>query len=220
VILAPIDDDLTRTMLVYIFLNFPDWDYPFSKPRFALRDDSLELLNSPTIPPRAVFSRARVSDLPLVDYDIAFDAAQWRPRWYDASWLVRWLAARYPPWRPAPDSLSRSMSKVDVNRAILRRFLRAAAGDGVTPILAYLPSLSELALPTRPQTTGRALIEQVAAAMGIRHTDLTDALAAVDPARRRSTLGYRIHYSPEANGVIARQLAGLVRDVIGSRCGG
>jgi hypothetical protein len=220
VILAPIADDFTRTMVVYLFLNFPSWDYPFSKPRFAFRDGTLALLNSPPIPPAAVFSRKRVLDLPLIEYDIAFHPEQWRFHPYDHSLLARWLAARYPPWHAASDSVSDSMSEVAVNGAILRRFLDLAAADGVTPILAYLPSVSELQFPTAASNTGRVLLAEIAAERGVRHTDLTPPLETVDPARRRSTLGYRIHYSPLANQAIAQHLAGVVRAAMGQTCGG
>ena len=218
-ILAPIGNDFERTMLVYMFLNFPGWDYPFSKPRFALREGTAVLLNSPTIPPAAIFSRERVFDLPLIEYDIAFDPADWRFHPYDHSLLIRWLGARFRAWHTASDATDGSMNQAEVNRAILRRFLDMARADSVVPLLAYLPSTLESKFPTATPNMGRTLIAEIAAEAGVLHTDLTHTLRAVDPGRLASNLGYGIHYSPEANGAIAEHLAGLVLVAMGGKCG-
>jgi hypothetical protein len=46
-ILGFINHDLVRTLSVYSFVTFPEWGFPFSKPRYVLENDRLRLLSSP-----------------------------------------------------------------------------------------------------------------------------------------------------------------------------
>jgi hypothetical protein len=211
VILAPIQHDFLRTMTVYTFLAFPDWEIPFSKPRFVLRGGKLVLLNSPTMTPGAIFGHARVTDLPLIAYDPGYDLDEWwSPVWY-RSYLVRFLASRSPPLRNPPESADSSMRQSAVNRALLRRFVTETRADGAVPILARLPSTAEFAQEPGRFKISRQLIGEVGDAMGVRHTDLTEALSALDPSRLRATTGLAWHYSPEANRVVAEHFAGIIR---------
>ena len=49
VILGIINDDLSRTMGVYRFLKFLEWEMPFPKPRFVVRKNALVTLNLPRL---------------------------------------------------------------------------------------------------------------------------------------------------------------------------
>jgi hypothetical protein len=217
VILAPIQHDFLRTMTVYTFLAFPDWDYPFSKPRFVLRGRDLVLLNSPTMPPGAIFAHERVTDLPLIEYDVGYDPSEWRMRPWDRSYLVRFLASRFPPLRSPPESADSSMRESAVNRAVLRRFVDLVGADGAVAILARLPSPTELLdQPATRFKISRQLIDEVAEEAHVRHTDLSDALRVVDPAHLRATTGRAWHYSPEANRVVAERFAAMVREILGA----
>src|SRR5262245_45274320 len=82
VILSIIDDDLRRTMCVYAFLCFQDSELPFPKPRFVVNADSLLLLSGPLPTPESLFVRSSLTDLPLVEYDPAFEPTEWQTHSY------------------------------------------------------------------------------------------------------------------------------------------
>jgi hypothetical protein len=215
VILAPIQHDILRSMTVYTFLAFPDWELPYSKPRFVLRDGDLVLVNSPTLPPRDVFAYRQVTDLPLLEYDVGYDLDEWQRRPWDASWLVRFLASRFPPLRSPAESPDSSMRESAVNRAVLWRFVDQVGADGAVAILARLPSPTELLdQPATRYKISRQLIDEVGDEAHVRHTDLSDALRTVDPARLRAATGRAWHYSPEANRVVAERFATMVREIL------
>ena len=58
-ILAFPRSDLYRTIAVYPFVNWPEWDMPFSKPRFVRSNGALSILNVPTLPPERMFGSSR-----------------------------------------------------------------------------------------------------------------------------------------------------------------
>ena len=64
-----------RTMTVYPFINWQDWNMPFSKPRFVLNQGELRRLNVPAIPPDKMFAMRSISDLPFLQYDQGYTAA-------------------------------------------------------------------------------------------------------------------------------------------------
>src|SRR5688572_20241269 len=78
VILGFRSHDLLRTMNVYPFLAFQWWDWPFSKPRFVLRNGQLSRVNVPTLTPQAIFSTNSISELPFLDVQSGYKKTDWQ----------------------------------------------------------------------------------------------------------------------------------------------
>jgi hypothetical protein len=205
VIFGFISHDVFRTMTVYPFLNFADWDMPFSKPRFTLRDGELKKLNVPPLEPEAIFSRGSILELPFLQYDIGYRQSDWQKNLYHLSYLARLFVSWHPRWSAKnPDVSDEAM--VSVNASILKAFVRSAEQAGAIPIVVYFPGRQELEKPSSSLPRGRRVLQQA----GIPYTDPTPCLLEVNPADRSLVH----HYSPQGNAAVAKCLLPVVHEAL------
>ncbi|HKW12423.1 MAG TPA: hypothetical protein VJO33_18695, partial [Gemmatimonadaceae bacterium] len=122
VILGVVSDDLHRTMCVYGFLCFPGSEMPFSKPRFVVVGDSLQLLPRPANSSDSVFAKRTIAELPLIQYDHDFDPYEWDWHSYDHSYAIRYLLSRYRRWSPPRPAVD-NKALASVNAALFRAFV-------------------------------------------------------------------------------------------------
>ncbi len=205
VIFGFIDHDLIRTMGVYSFLTFSQSTTPFPTPRFVMKEEELQLLNTPLPSLEQIFSAKKISDLPYINWDPSYVWEEWeRPLWTipTRSYFFRWLESWYPfVWNTREENSYEEMKRI--NRAIFQSFRRRVEADGGTPIIAYLPSWGGEPGESRNMPLGLRILK----AGGIEHIDVTNCLSAIPPAVRHQPRG---HYSPSANLAVARCLRPVV----------
>jgi len=203
VIFAFIDHDLYRSLSVYSFITFPEWGFPFAKPRFVLRNGEPQLLNLPLLGPETLLATPSVERLPFVTYDPGYDPAEWQWRWYDASRLVRFLFSRFPRWPLA--NPAREGEQARLNSALLLRFVRQAAAEGAVPLVVYFPSRGDFEGQDR---SGKDRVLAALGRAGVRPLNLTSCIGAV--GEERAFIPGRPHYSAAGNLAVARCLSSVV----------
>jgi hypothetical protein len=203
VIFSFINHDVERTMRVYPFVSFPEWQIPFSKPRFILRDENLEKLNVPPLTPNAISSRGSISDLPFIEYDKGYRPSQWQHSWSHLPYLVRALITLFPCWEAISPDLSNE-ALVEVNASILKAFVRSAAEIGAIPMVIYFPQAKDLEEPSSSLRPGKRILQRA----DIAYTDLTSCLRELKPVDRFAP---GTHYSREGNAAVAKCLVDDVR---------
>ena len=202
VIFSFISHDVERTMRVYPFLSFPEWNLPFSKPRFILRDGTLKRLNVPPLASDAIFSRESVFELPFLEYDKGFSPDRWEEHAPHLSYLARTFVTMFPQWHPrSPDVTDEAL--VSVNASIVKAFVQSATEAGIIPMVVYFPQAKDLQEPRLPP-----LGKQVLQRADITYTDLTACLLTVSPQKRFAP---GTHYSREGNAAVAKCLVDDVR---------
>lgn len=204
-ILVFIEDDLVRSANVYTFLK-TSWGLPLSKPRLVLRNEELELLNSPTLAGEALFERASIFELPFLDHEIEFTAERWRRHPLHASYLLRLLNGLLPPWPPKGEPVSED-AIVALNSRIIQDFERTARESGISPVIVYFPTDGDLNHGSRRVVKDRVLAEL--AANGVTVTDMTGCLTR--EIRQPELFMPGGHYTEQGNRAMARCLAPLVR---------
>jgi hypothetical protein len=195
-----INHDLYRSTVVYPFVSFPEWGFPFSKPRFTLEAGTLRLLNSPLPRPAEILARGSIAELPFVQYDPGYRAAEWQWHFYHASHVVRFLLSRFPRqpvWNPAAEAEALSQ----LNSQLLLSFVRRATHDGTEPLIVYFPSRGDF--EGQDRSAKSALLSSLKR-LGIDYVDLTPCLRDADPAR--AFIAGRPHYSAHGNAAVARCL--------------
>jgi hypothetical protein len=202
VIFGLIDHDLYRSLSVYTFVTFPEWPFPFAKPRFVMDGDRLVLLNVPLPSPRAILAARSIRELPFVEYDPGYREEDWEWRTLDRSYFHRFMVSQYRRWSAVHSPRERL---VGLNLEILRAFIREAREEGSVPIVVYFPGRRELRKVAK-DAGWRSVAQRALSDGDIPYTDLTPCLAALDPADRFG-LG---HYSPRANAAVAGCLRGRV----------
>ena len=210
VILGLIDHDLRRSMAVYFFLSFPGWDYPFAKPRFAADRGDLRLLNAPLPSPEAIAVTPSIGELPFVEYDPGYRAEEWIRRPLDRSYLHRFAVSKYRDLVVASGPVEAQM--LELNREIVRAFVRQTRAEGSLPIVAYFPSdrnFRALARDRRWQSVGQTMLD----GSGVPFVDMTPCLTPLSPAERFPADG-RNHFAPAANAAIAACLRDSVRGLL------
>lgn len=201
VILSFISHDVMRTGMIYYWIGFQGAAVPGAKPRFILNGDQLSLLNLPLPAPEQVYSTTRIENLPFVQSDSAYRAADWEWHLYQYSYLLRFLVS----W---PFDLGASLYRLDhetqgVSEAILNSFVRTARAAGSFPIVVFLPEYMEFRQSLRNVSASDLLGRRVAREAGVEFVDLTSCLEEVS-TDDRFTLGW--HYTSHANGAVARCL--------------
>jgi len=203
-----IEHDLYRSMSVYNFLTFPEWGFPFSKPRFALASGTLELLNVPLASFVSLARERAVGDLPYLDFEPAFHTSEWVWRWYDHSQLVRFVASRFPPYYPDNPRADRK-TELRVNLALFAGFAHAAPGEGTVPLIVYLPSRGDYSGQDRSEKDSLlAGLER----SGVHYENLTDCLRAA--GGERLFIPGHPHYAPSGNAVVSSCLVPVVRSLL------
>lgn len=193
--------DLFRSMTVYPFIEWPQWDMPFSKPRVIRENGALRTLNLPTLPPPAIFQKTSIHQLPFLELDLGYRRHEWEWGVADAVLGKRWLFSFFPRY------VERNMHTSDeemiaVNRAILLEFARLAKENRVQPIIAYLPGKPEiLRLKRGDPTEGQRIMRRI----GVPHVDTTPCLMELDP--EAAYIVNDPHYSPRGNAAVAKCIA-------------
>jgi hypothetical protein len=207
VIFGFISHDATRTMMVYPFLNLPQWNTPFSKPRFIMRDGQLKPLNVPPLPPEAIFSKGSISELPFLEYDLGYKQSDWQKRLYHLSYLTRLFVSTFPDSSAVNPDVSDEALR-SVNAAILKTFIQSAAQSGAIPLVVFFPHRLELGRPSSSLPLGKRVLHDA----DIAYTDVTPCLLELNPADRLAPSGE--HYSPQGNAVVANCLRTVVNEAL------
>ncbi len=208
VIFGVFPHDLVRSMVVYPFIAFPEWDYPFSKPRFVATSRGVTPLNEPALRPETIFGRHTITDLPFLQYDWGYDPAHWRWSPLHRLYAYRFLTSVRPA-TPSPRDDVSDKALESVNAGVLRAFVDAVHAEGATPLVIYLPARLDLDLRLAAPARNNALAQRILTTATGRYTDLTSCVLAVRP-EGRFVPGAR-HYSHETNVAIAQCLLPVVR---------
>ena len=206
-ILGLISHDLLRTTMVYYAVGWPGAAAPGAKPRFTMKNGELILVNTPLPSPEAVYAERPIQNLPFIAYDRMYRSADWEPRWYEFSYLLRfgisWCTACRMGVSPPENE-----ETVTVNGAILHAFIRDALAVGTVPIVLFLPSYAEFQDPSG-RLSGKSLVTVLKEAR-VEFIDMTNCIQTVNE-RERFTKYW--HYTPHANFM----LAGCLRDILVER---
>ena len=203
-----IEHDLYRSMSVYNFITFPEWGFPFSKPRFAFVGGTLEPLNVPLASPGALARERAVGDLPYIDFEPAFHSSEWVWRWYDHSQLVRFLLSRFPPYYP-DNPRADLKTELRVNLALFTRFAHEAPREGTAPLIVYFPSRGDYTGQDRSEKD--SLLAELERS-GVRYENLTGCLRAA--GGERLFIPGHPHYAPNGNAAVSSCLGPVVRSLL------
>jgi hypothetical protein len=211
VIFGFINHDLLRSLAVYTFVSFPDWDFPFSKPRLVTDGFRLSALNLPLLSPRTLLGVRSIRDLPFIEYDPGYDPTEWEASSFDWSYLYRFIASRYRRWPGSDERSLEEETAIRLNQEILSSFVRLAESETSTPVLVYFPSARDFrALAS--EANWKSLAQRMLRSGGFPHIDLTPCLMALDPGDR--FVPGRPHYSPRANAAVADCLRESLRPLL------
>jgi hypothetical protein len=172
--------DIVRTMVVYPFITFTEWNWPLAKPRFILADNELRLLSASVPEPSKTFSLPAVSGLPHIDYDFGYSRTDWN--WRSGPMFLRYLTSLSPRCQSPGEKVS-DAAMVALNIRILNDFFALVRTDGSQPLGVYFPANSEADFPDSSNALGPRLMAQ----SRVPFVDLTPCLRAVDRNRRLSS---------------------------------
>jgi hypothetical protein len=182
-------------------------DLPFAKPRFVVRDDRLEVINVPAIPPSHLPATiADIANWPLAASEAYYDPDNYRVRPWHLSRLATFAAQVIGE---SPDSDDRIATPVEGELAlrILQAFHDDVRRNGASFVVVHLPRRSDLAaLQTSGSLPNADLLREVAGRF-----DFAEASGALLEEARRTSLASLFnkssHYTPAANRVVAEVLA-------------
>lgn len=137
-------ENLKRNVNVFRQLLHPSGP-AFSKPRFALISDELQLLNVPTIPPEQLINVfENFSDHPLAPYEFYYQSRSRAARWWSAS---RLLSIAFEALRNAdeePEIYRQGSEGGELGKAIVDAFAGDVRVQGPEFVVLHLPLQSHL----------------------------------------------------------------------------
>lgn len=202
VVIGFIAHDLARTMAVYPFVSF-GWPGYVVKPRFAIENGELKLLNVPLPTTEQILGIARIQQLPLVQYDLGYATTDWRWRFDQGPLLLRFLTSAYPRW-PLADPRVSDEASAALNGRLLALIIDSIRRDGAVPIVVFMGK------------TRDALVEGALSNVRIAALNATTCLSGLPAESIKVPSGH--HYTGLANEAIARCTAPLVNSALGRRC--
>jgi lysophospholipase L1-like esterase len=199
--------DLLRTLTIYPFLANPQWDLPFSKPRFMVSDGKSVLLNDPPLRPEFIFAHESIFELPFRALDRGYKESNWQTSFYHSSYLFQMFVSVFPGWSAvSPDFSEKAI--VSTNALILKSFAQLAAQEEVVPIVVYFPLRSDL---NNRSTSAPAMVTRSMQEAGIAYVDFSLCLLDVNRRDRFLPGG---HPTPLANKAIADCLLPFVQQAL------
>lgn len=117
----------------------------FSKPRFALIADEIQLLNSPTLPPEQLMDVfENFSDHPLAPFEFHYQSRFTATRWWTASRLISLVFEALRQAEDEPDIYSPGSEGGELGKAIVDAFAQDVLEDGSEFVVLHLPLQSHL----------------------------------------------------------------------------
>lgn len=212
VIFGFIANDVIRSMTVYPFIKFPTWDWPYSKPRFIVRDGILKSINMPPPRPEDVFSHGSFPDLPFLEYDSGYRENDWQKSLFRKFYMTRLFITKFPAQTELNADVNNT-ALISVNAMILRQFMQSVQQKGSIPIVIYFPSKVDFASPSIKRVlTESDIAKQVLEDANIPYRDLTSCLLELSSDDR--FVPSKSHYSPQGNAVVAKCLHNVVNEAL------
>ena len=205
-------ENLDRNVNVFRQLIHP-MGPPFSKPRFVLAGDALQLVNSPTIPPGdLVDTFASFDDHPLAVHEAYFHSREYVKHWWSGSKLVSYINAVVNQQAEreqvlyGPDS-----ERGRLGRAIVDAFAADVAAQGRAFIIVFLPHQEYFSrLYHGKEIPYRRLLRDLSE--NYHYISLADYL---EPEHKDGKYwGESLHYGPELNQRLAELVATEIFDCV------
>jgi len=197
VVIGFVGHDLARTMAVYPFVSF-GWPGYLVKPRFAIENGELKLLNVPLPTPDEILNASQIHQLPYIEYDLAYGAIDWYWRFDHGPLVLRFLTSAFPRWPLEDPRVSEEATKA-LNSRLLAQMVRSIEQNGTVPLVVFLAASLE---------SGNRVARATLARANAPFLDMTECLAGVPAERRRVPSGH--HYTGLANLALARCTAPAV----------
>ena len=182
-------------------------DLPFAKPRFVLRDNRLEVLNVPVVPPEQLAATiAGIASWPLASAEAYYDPEDYRVRPWHVSRLAT-FAAQVAGQSAERDDRVATAEEGELALRILAAFKESVEQAGASFVIVHLPRRGDLAaLDTTGSLPSGDLLRQV----DMRFDFVETAGALLEEAKRTSLpslFNQSSHYSAAANRVVSDVLA-------------
>jgi len=132
-----------RSLNIFRVISSPETRLPFSKPRFYLENDSLQLVNSPTIPLDEIIETFRDFEThPLRDYEYYYDD-RYTETWWQQSRFLSYVSESIRNTYISYVGTT-STELIDVNSAIIQAFADNAHEHHTVFMLGHLPTQKNL----------------------------------------------------------------------------
>lgn len=207
------NSNIKRNMNLIRMLYSPDSGIIFTKPRFILNDDALQLINSPTVPPQNlinVFNNWQ--KWKLREHEFFFQESNYSPHpLYKSrlvSFIITGLTTKFSPRRKYYDFFAPHSSSGKIALGIIEAFKREVKQEGGIFFIVHIPTKKPLKrLMEGDPLKYQDLLETVRAS-----SDLLDpAPALVDQARIHGLNALLAsgssHYSKIAHEAVAQTVA-------------
>ena len=137
-------ENLARNVNVFRQLLHPSGP-PFSKPRFYLSDQELELINYPTLPPeQLVAAFANFANHPLAPYEYHYRSRYVVSSWWSSSRLASLLFAAITQNEEDPDIFGPDSEGEQLGKAIIDAFAKDVMEEAKDFIVLHLPLQNHL----------------------------------------------------------------------------
>lgn len=211
VVVGLISHDIERTMTVYNFISFPEWEFPFAKPRFSFGNGDLAILNSPVPSPEAITKWTSIDQLPFLEYDRGYSESEWERTQLDCSYLFRFLTSKFPRW-PVRNMEISDRVQITLNSEILLKLISVAREDGTLPVVVYFPTHGTfLRMSSDKMVNHGELALEVLEYSRMKYADLTPCVMQVRDSERFVAGNH--HYSPVTNRQVAKCIAESISDM-------
>jgi len=204
---------ITRNNNIYPFLQYPEWGWPFARPRFVMKDDVLTGVSERVPDARTIFATRAISELPDLHLDDYYRPFQWKRggMWelLESSYVFRFAYSFRPPTDDRDEE--RKMKAMELGQVVVQRLVRKVIQDGAVPLVVYLPYKSEVAFSAKSPTKDIPLSARMLQNALIKYFDPSACLMTIKATDTYMKGG---HYSPQANAQIARCLAPVVKTIL------
>lgn len=198
-------ENVGRDVTLFRIVAFPGTGIPFSKPRYILKGDALELINRPTVAPEEVPNVLRnFHRWPLAKYEASY-TDKYQHHWYTPSKLLSTLVDFRQTKEEAPQDLFAANGEaMDITVKLLERYRDEVTKSGKPFVLIYFPraDVIDSILAGHPDPW-KPHLDRL---KGFTIVDPTPRLVAYAREHGSASL-FNGHYSPAGYKLVAESLA-------------
>jgi hypothetical protein len=196
-------ENIGRNVTIFRIVAVPGTVIPFSKPRYVLRNGTMELINQPAVPVENVADTlANFRSWPLAKYEASY-AERYERRWYTSSLLISTLVELWNTRHGAQTADASELYHVNgegmnITVRLLEAYRDEVTRTGKAFVLIYLPRAETISAgltgrpdpwqPHRDRLRGFTIVDPSAAM--VRYAK-EHGMAALIP-NHYSSAGYRI----------------------------
>jgi len=202
-------ENIQRNCNIIRSLYLPDSGLPFSKPRYILKNDTLQLINSPTLPPETITEllQTSVNNWDLAQYEQFLKQGFYEKNFWYRSKLIALISEILFPIEEDPFFYDPNANPAQLTLKILDTFKSKIEENGSQLIIVHIPIIIDI---IKKRLSQKAIYSKLLSTIKSKYNVITTTDTLTAQTKEESFFDLYMkggHYSALGNKLIAQRIS-------------